>query len=113
MGDVRTNLFAGTEDVLDLAQFQPAKPKRQPEAVAKQAAEKTGFVSREAKPAPVKPKPVQRRRRTGRNAQFNIKTTPAAIDDFTAIADAEGWGFGEAFEKAVELLRGTYGHRAR
>ena len=28
-----------------------------------------------------------------------------AIEAFTAIADANGWGFGEAFERATELLQ--------
>lgn len=45
-----------------------------------------------------------RRRRTGRNAQINIKTTPETIERFTEIADANGWGLGETFEKAVTLL---------
>jgi len=76
----------------------------------KKAAEAAGFRSREpakaeAEPAP---KPQQRRRRTGRNVQFNIKTKQEAIKAFTRIADANGWGFGEAFERATELLGREY-----
>lgn len=117
MGDVRTNLFAGDDnDVLDLAQFQPKKPERQNEAVTKQAAAKAGFVSREPKTAPVAipAKPAQQRRhRTGRNAQFNLKAKPETIAEFAAIADAQGWVFGEALEKAVELLAQKYSPKAR
>ncbi|WP_272955639.1 hypothetical protein [Affinirhizobium pseudoryzae] len=29
---------------------------------------------------------------------------PDTIEQFYAIADANGWGLGEAFEKAVDLL---------
>lgn len=45
-----------------------------------------------------------RRRRTGRNAQFNLKARPETIERFCAVADAQGWGLGETLEKAVELL---------
>lgn len=74
-------------------------------AAAREAAEASGFRSREpvkAAPEPVAPK--QRRRRTGRNVQFNIKTRAETIEAFCAIADAKGWGIGEAFEHATELL---------
>lgn len=52
---------------------------------------------------------AQRRHRTGRNAQLNLKAKPETIAEFTAIADAQGWVLGEAFEKAVELLRSKHG----
>ena len=83
----------------------PANNKPKP-AETKKAAEATGFRSREPARAEPEPalKPRQRRRRTGRNAQLNIKTKQEAIDAFTRIADANGWGFGEAFERALELL---------
>lgn len=108
----------------ELESFDPAawsKPKAKPAndkpkaPVAKEAAEASGFKSREpvkAEPAPAAPAPAprqQRRRRTGRNVQFNIKTRQEAIEAFTAIADAQGWGFGEAFERATELLQREHG----
>ena len=68
----------------------------------KDAAEAAGFKSRE--PGQGSPR-KQRRRRTGRNQQFNIKTPPAAIEDFCAIADAMPWGLGETLENAIPLLR--------
>lgn len=50
-----------------------------------------------------------RRRRTGRNVQFNIKARPETIKAFTAIADANDWGFGETLEHAVALLEAAQG----
>ena len=63
----------------------------------------SGFHSRE--PQTPQPPKAQRRRRTGRNVQFNIKTTPEAIAAFCQIADANGWGLGETLERATELLQ--------
>ncbi|WP_342154671.1 stability/partitioning determinant [Methylorubrum sp. SB2] len=103
----------GFED--ELNDFDPAafaKPKRaandkpKPEE-AKKAAEAAGFRSREPVKAPVvpeEPAAPPRRRRTGRNAQINIKTRAETIEAFTRIADANGWGLGETFERAIELL---------
>ena len=56
-------------------------------------------------------RPPVRRRRTGRNVQFNIKARAETIAAFTAIADAQDWGFGETLEHAVELLEKAYGSR--
>lgn len=71
-------------------------------------AEASGFRSREPKSFPL-PAQTQRRRRTGRNTQFNIKADPLVIERFTSIADFHGWVFGEALEKAVFLLEREYG----
>nr|WP_281721911.1 hypothetical protein [Nitrosomonas nitrosa] len=77
--------------------------------------ESIGFRSREPKPAPVPAESgagqgsAPRRRRTGRNAQFNLKARPETIEAFVAIADRQGWGLGETLEKAVELLEKAYG----
>jgi hypothetical protein len=51
-----------------------------------------------------------RRRRTGRNAQFNLKARPETIAAFCAVADARGWGLGETLEQAVALLQREHGH---
>lgn len=101
MSRQRANL--GFSDALnDLSAFEPI-PKAAPKnTMSGQAAEVSGFVSREPK-TPQHPKP-QRRRRTGRNAQFNIKAKPDTIEAFCKVADANGWGLGETFEHAVELL---------
>ena len=110
MSKARADLGFGDE----LEGFDPDawKPKGKPRTSApkpdqtKQLAEAAGFRSREAD-KPAKPK-QQRRRRTGRNAQFNIKATPETIEAFCAIADRQGWGIGETLEHAVALLEREY-----
>ena len=87
----------------DLGGFAPAKPTRP--APAPEAATDAGFTRREPMPASV-PQKAQRRRRTGRNAQINIKAKPETLEEFYAAVDAMGCGVGEAFEVAVALLRG-------
>jgi hypothetical protein len=115
MGDVRSSLFTGDDDVLDIKAFQPKKPKRQDETVTKSAAAKAGFTSREPKNPPAVavpvPRPPQRRHRTGRNAQFNLKAKPETITAFCEIADSQGWVLGEALEKAVELMAREFGKK--
>ena len=117
----------GFGDALD--DFNPAefKPKPKPAKPAKrandaprrkqtaEAAEALGFKSREAKPSAPREDTVktegqgtQRRRRTGRNAQFNLKAKPETIEAYCAIADRMGWGLGETLEKAVELLEAEF-----
>lgn len=85
----------------------------------RKAAEAAGFRSREPKAAPIASAvparatkldeagegTLQRRRRTGRNAQFNLKAKPETIEAFCAIADRQGWGLGETLEHAVDLLQ--------
>lgn len=73
------------------------------QAATAKAAAVAGFRSRE----PTAEK-RQRRRRTGRNVQFNLKAKPETIDAFCAVADHQGWGLGETLEKAVELLLREY-----
>lgn len=90
----------------------PARAKPAPDATQK-AARATGFHSREAAgqgatPAAPAADTPPRRRRTGRNTQFNLKVRPDTIAAFTAIADAHGWGLGETLERAVELLEERY-----
>lgn len=115
----RANLgFDADLDAFDPAEWAvgSAAPKRPAAGVARKAAEATGFRSREAQIAPVQavpaPQPAAepplRRRRTGRNAQFNLKARPETIEQFTAVADAQGWGLGETLEHAVVLLQRTY-----
>ena len=94
-----------------LADFTPA-PATAPErkttrADVHRAAEESGFSSRE--PKPQEPGRRPRRRRTGRNVQFNIKSRQDTIEQFCRVADANGWGLGETLEHAVELLLREYG----
>ena len=110
--------FANALDDLDLSEFKPrpAPTPRPAREETSKAAEAAGFRSREAKMAsgssssPGEGAPVQqRRRRTGRNAQFNLKARPETIAAYCALADRMGWGLGETLEKAVELLEERYG----
>lgn len=91
----------------DLSSFHPSSP---PKPIARpEVAAAAGFKSREPVSAemdvPVLP-PVkqQRRHRTGRNIQINIKAKQVTLDQFYAAVDAMGCGVGEAFEVAVDLL---------
>lgn len=87
--------------------------KRPSSAATSQAAAAAGFRSREPNPASATSRAGEgtapRRRRTGRNAQFNLKAKPETIAAFCAVADRQGWGLGETLEKAVALLEREYG----
>ncbi len=71
----RVDPFAGD---LDLSEFKPApvkKPAARKDAI-REVSEANNFPSRAPERArSAKPTVVQRRRRTGRNVQFNIKDT--------------------------------------
>lgn len=119
MGKERASLGFGDElDSFDPAQWAPKSSPREDQAVtpetARLAADATGFKSREpqAPPAqhpPSEPPRTQRRRRTGRNVQLNIKVRKETLEDFYAIADAQEWGLGETLEHALVLLEAKYG----
>lgn len=103
-------------DPSDWAPDPSTKPRARPASeAARKVAEKTGFTSREAgqgaaqEPAPPAAPTPPRRRRTGRNAQFNLKAKPETIAAFCAVADQNGWGLGETLEYAVDLLQRDYG----
>ncbi len=93
---------------LSLEEFKP-KPVKKPVAPAaiRQVSEASGFPSRApvppATPALVSvPKPLPRRRRTGRNVQLNLKVTADDLARFTKMADDEGLVFGELFGKMLD-----------
>lgn len=75
-----------------------------------EAATASGFTSRQPNSEPTKV--PQRRHRTGRNVQFNLKARSETISAFSAIADKQGWTLAETLEKAVLLLEQEYGERA-
>jgi len=104
--------FGDSSDDIDLSEFKPrqAPATRPPSGETSRAAEAAGFRSREPKGVepPTGGQPQQRRRRTGRNAQFNLKARPETIAAYCALADRMGWGLGETLEKAVELLEERY-----
>ncbi len=114
MNDKRGSNRAGVfEDDLDISGFAP-KPPVQAEQV-KAVAEEAGFRSRGPIPpevsaqfpalaAPSEARREQRRHRTGRNQQLNLKVRAQDAEAFYAIADAEGWVLGEVFARAVTAL---------
>ncbi|AUN33929.1 stability/partitioning determinant [Niveispirillum cyanobacteriorum] len=113
MTKTRASIFGEGEGGLDLSGFAPkaARDIQAPPADAIRAvSEAARFPSREAKPAPAitaPPPPArreQRRHRTGRNVQFNIRARQETIDTFLAIADREGWVLGEVLEHAIAAL---------
>lgn len=139
MSKERANLgFGDALDDLDLSKFtpKPARPANDlpSKALTEKAASVSGFKSREAKPtseapaaanvdladtasmgqgagiASILPEAIQqRRRRTGRNVQFNLKARPETIEAYCALADRMDWGLGETLERAVALLEKEYG----
>jgi hypothetical protein len=117
MGRDRADLgFGDPLDDLDLSEFKPrpAPTPRPQTGETSQAAAAAGFRSREPKASEsldgrAGGTTTQRRRRTGRNAQFNLKARPETIEAYCAVADRMGWGLGETLEKAVELLEERYG----
>lgn len=116
MGRNRVDLgFGDSADDFDLSDFKPRKSPvpRPPSSETSQAAEAAGFRSRESKGSEgiadgAGSVAQQRRRRTGRNAQFNLKARPETIAAYCALADKMGWGLGETLEKAVALLEERY-----
>lgn len=131
MSKERASLGFGDElDGFDLSEWTPATPKNTNDRPKAESVEKaalaSGFRSREPKAAksPVEPAkavlaPIQpegqrtppRRRRTGRNAQFNLKARPETIELFCIIADKNGWGLGETLEHALDALMERDGHK--
>jgi hypothetical protein len=110
MSGDRASIF-GTDDEFDVSGFAPKsaeKPAAKQEQV-RAVSEAASFRSREPKAALVvpaaPPKREQRRYRTGRNAQLNIKVKPETLEDFYALVDRHGWVQGEAFERAIEALK--------
>jgi hypothetical protein len=111
MNDKRAGIF---EDDLDIGGFAPKPPARAERVKA--VAEEAGFRSRDPLPSqaqaeapvlpatPSKERREQRRYRTGRNQQLNLKVRAQDAEAFYAIADAEGWVLGEVFARAVTAL---------
>jgi hypothetical protein len=62
------------------------------------------FRSREGS-EPIAARVQQRRRRTGRNVQFNIRATQEVVDEFRALSEAMDWPDGLTLEKALRALK--------
>ncbi len=112
MPNPRASIF-DDPDNLDVSGFlpkslpDPAAPS--PEKV-REVSEAAQFHSREPNirlPAPgeAPPRREQRRYRTGRNVQFNVKASQQTVEAFYAISDRHGWVLGETLEYALDALR--------
>jgi hypothetical protein len=116
MSGSRASVFGNDED-FDVSGFAPKpveKPAARPEQV-RVVSEAASFRSREPKRAPdpaaavEAPRREQRRYRTGRNVQLNIKVRPEALQDFYALIDQYDWVQGDAFERAIAALKRELG----
>ena len=112
MMNKRASIFDDAAE-LDVGAFQPEEaPVPEPDRQKLKAiSEASNFPSRQAKPsqtpAPVRREP--RRHRTGRTAQFNVRTTPQTVDEFYRLADQKGWLVGETLEHALAALKREIG----
>ena len=110
MNGDRASIF-DNDDEFDVSGFapKPAEKAAEKREQVRAVSEAASFRSREPKAAPAVPaastKREQRRYRTGRNAQLNIKIKPETLEDFYALVDRTGWVQGEAFERAIEALK--------
>lgn len=91
------------EALSDLGGFAPNEAVRQTGTSLRETAAAAGFVSREPSPS----EKVQRRHRTGRSAQINLKARPETIAAFQSWASGQGLSMAEAFEAMVEKLPET------
>lgn len=89
---------------IDLSGFAPRVPGKPAAATVRQVSEDNAFPSRAPGNKTAEVASPQRRRRTGRNVQLNVKATAEVIARFTALSDVNGWAFGETLEHAVTAL---------
>lgn len=104
----RAGIFEDADD-FDVSTFAP-KPHDQkaepPTEAVRAVSEGAQFKSRE--PGAAVPKAVkkpQRRRRTGRNLQLNVKVAASTLESFYEITDRQGWVLGETLERAIAALQ--------
>ncbi|WP_274630926.1 stability/partitioning determinant [Arvimicrobium flavum] len=110
----RSSIFED-DGKLDLSDFKP-KPAPDPTAPSSQevraVAERANFRSREASTrtdAAAAPRPQQRRHRTGRNVQLNIKATGETVAAFNRLTQDNRWVAGETLQRALAALRRELG----
>ncbi len=95
--NIENNIGAGSFSVKTQQRMTPEQI-----AIANETAEKHGFQS--SKTQPVEPIRQQRRHRTGRNQQLNIKATDQTVTKFYRIADEANITLGEVLERALTAL---------
>lgn len=99
----------GPADDLGAGDFQPRPIARPDPEAARRVAEEGGFTAGATTRAPAD---TQRRYRTGRTAQLNLKVTPEIRARFASMADAAGISMNELFERAVDAIAANDGKGA-
>jgi hypothetical protein len=107
----RADPLAILDDLADFAPVSSPKPKPAPELV-RQVSEASNFPSRAPSATPKivtepAPRAPQRRHRTGRNVQLNMKVTAATAERFSKLSDAQGWVFGDTLARALDALEAS------
>jgi hypothetical protein len=104
----RASIFDKPKPAIDVSGFAPrsdSEVRPRPEDL-EQLTRGSKFRSREgAEPDPAPARVQQRRRRTGRNVQFNIRATQQVIDEFKALSEEMDWPDGLTLEKALRALK--------
>lgn len=91
-----------TDDDLGAGDFKPRPIARPDPEAARRVAEEGGFTAGATSRAPGD---TQRRYRTGRTAQLNLKVTPENRARFAAMADEARISMNELFEIALNALQ--------
>jgi len=92
---------AGLTDDVGAGDFKPRPITRPDPEAARRVAEEGGYTSGASIRAP---SDTQRRYRTGRTAQLNLKVTPENKARFAEMADAAGVSLNVLFERALKSL---------
>jgi hypothetical protein len=101
----RINPFENLSDEFPLkSKNQIKKPVENEKELINRIAEDNNFPSRQATHKEDVPIKQQRRYRTGRNQQLNIKATEQTINKFYRLADKENITLGELLERALDAL---------
>jgi len=96
---------------LDIGDFAPRAddPGRPQSEQLNELTRGSKFRSRESAEPETPGRVQQRRRRTGRNVQFNIRATQQVIDEFKALSERMDWPDGLTLEHALAALREKIG----
>ena|SRR5271166_1153070 len=92
---------------LDISGFAPRtdNPARPPPEQLDELTRGSKFRSREVSQPEPATRIQQRRRRTGRNVQFNIRATQQVVDEFKALSESRDWPDGLTLENALRALK--------
>lgn len=97
----RVNPFEDLDDFSPKSKSEIAPPIENEKALIDRIAEDNNFPSRQPSRKETIPIKQQRRYRTGRNQQLNIKATEQTITNFYRLADKENVPLGELLERAL------------